>query len=88
MVHWQLKESKKYLRSCDSDAILVKSECLHNVLLGHVRMKLRDLESFRRIFEDVLKKKSSVDKRRALLATETGFKLIQLIIKFWFIHLK
>ena len=75
------------MRSCDSDAILVLCESLHNVLLGHVRVKVRDLENYRHIFEDVLKKNSSRDKRRAVLLTKTGLELIQLIIKFCYIHL-
>ena len=75
------------MRSCDSDAILVLCDCLHNALMGHVRVKVRDEENYRHIFEGVLKKKSSVDKRRALLLTKTGFELIQLIIKICFIHL-
>ena len=57
MVHLQPKELRKYLRSCDSDAILVFCECLHNVLQGHVRVKVRDLENYRHKFEGVLKKK-------------------------------
>ena len=56
------------------------------ILLGHVRVKVRDLENYRQIFEGVLTKNSSTDKRRALLLTKTGFQLIQLI-KFCFIHL-
>ena len=87
MVHLQPKQPKKYLRNCDSDAILVLCECLHNVLLGHVRVKVRDLANYRHIFEGFLKKNSSTDKRRALLLSKTGFELIQLIIKFCFIHL-
>ena len=87
MVHLQPKQLRKYLRSCDNDAILVLCECLHIVLLGHVRVKVRDLENCRHIFEGVLKKKSSMDKRRALLLTKAGFELIQLVIKFCFIHL-
>ena len=42
MVPLQPKNLKKYLRNCDSDVILVLCECLHNVLLGHVRVKVRD----------------------------------------------
>ena len=42
MVHLQPKQLRKYLLSCDKDVILVLCECLHNVLLGHVRAKLRD----------------------------------------------
>ena len=87
MVHLQPKQLRKYLRSCDSDVILVLCECLHNVLLGHVRAKVTDLESYRHIFKGVLKEKTSVDKRRALLLTKMVFELIQLIIKFRFIHL-
>ena len=66
MLHLQQKLLRKYLRSCNGDAILVLCECLHNVLLGHVRVKVRDSENYRYIFEGVLKKKSSMDKRRAL----------------------
>ena len=87
MLHLQPKQLGKYLRSCDNDAILVLCECLHNVILSHVRVNLGDLENYRHVFEGVLKKKSSMDKRRALLLTKTGFELIQLIIKFCFIHL-
>ena len=82
MVDLQPKQLRNYLRSCDSDVILVLCECLHNVLLGHVRVKIRDFEKYRHMFEGVLKKKSSTAKRRALLLTKTGFELIQLIIKF------
>ena len=85
MVYLQPKQLRKYLRSCDSDVILVLFECRHNVLLGHVRLKVRDLEKYRHIFESVLKKKSSMDELRALLLTKTGFELVQLIINFCFI---
>ena len=87
MVHLQPKQIRKYVRNCDSDVILVLYECPHNGLLGHLRVKIRDLEKYRNIFESVLKKKSSRDNRRALFLTKTGFELIQLIIKFYFIHL-
>ena len=87
MVHLQPKQLRRYLRICDSDVILVMYECLHNVLLGHVTVKVRDLENYRHIFEGVLMKNTSTDKRRALLLTKTGFDLIQHIIKFCFIHL-
>ena len=40
MVHLQPKQFRKYFRGCDSDDILVFCECLHNVLLGHVRVKV------------------------------------------------
>ena len=87
MLHLQPKQLRKNLRSSNSDVILVLCECLHSVLLAQVRVKLRDLENYRHIFEGVLKKNSSTDKRRALLLTKTGFEMIQLIIKFCFIHL-
>ena len=86
MVHLQPKQLRKYLRSCDSDIILVLCECLHNVLLGHVRVRVRDLDNYRNL-KGVLRKNSSNDKRRALLLTKTRFELIQLFIKFCFIHL-
>ena len=41
MVHLQPKQLMKYVRSSDSDVILVFCECLHNVLLRHVRVKIR-----------------------------------------------
>ena len=75
------------MRSCDSDVILVLCEFVHNVLLGHFRVNVRDLDRYRSIFVNVLKEKSSMDKRRALLLTKTGFELIQLFIKFCFMHL-
>ena len=63
MVHLQPQQLRKFLRSCDSDVILVFCEYLHNVLLGHVRVKVRDLENYIHIFQGVLKKNSSTDKR-------------------------
>ena len=66
MVHLQPQQLRKYLRICDSDAILVLCEHLHNVLLGHVRAKVIDLQNYRHIFEGVFKKISATDKRRAL----------------------
>ena len=86
MVYLQPKRLKKYLRSCHFDVILVLCECLHNVLLGHVRVRVRDLERYRHTFESVIRKKSSMDKQRALLLTKTAFELIQIIIKICFIH--
>ena len=62
MVHMQPKQLRKYVRNCDSDVKLVLCECLHKVLLGHVRVKIRDLEKYRQKFESFLKKKSSMDK--------------------------
>ena len=87
MVHLQPKQLRKYLRNCDSDVIMLLCECLHKVLVGHVRVKIRNLEKYRHIFKNVLKKKSSMDERRALFLTKTGFELIQLIIKFCSIHM-
>ena len=73
MVHLQPKQLRKYVRNCDSDVILVFCESLHQVLLGHVRVKVRILEKYRHIFENVLKKKSSKDKRRAIFLTKNRF---------------
>ena len=87
MVHLQPKQLRKYLRRCDSNVILVLCECLYNVLLGHVRVKVRDLENYRNINEGVVKKKSSTGKRRANLIPMTSFELIQFITKFRFMHL-
>ena len=73
MMHLHPKQLRKYVRNCESYVIRVQCECLHNVLLGRVGVKVRDLEKNRHIFESVLKKKSSMDKRRALFLTKTGF---------------
>ena len=62
MVQLQPKQLRKYLRSFDSDVTVVLCECLQNVLLGLVRVKVRYLENYRHIFECVLKKNSSTDK--------------------------
>ena len=62
MVHLEQKRLRNYLHSCDSDVILVSCECVHDILPGHLRVKLGDLESYKNIFEGTLKIKSSVDK--------------------------
>ena len=56
MVHLQPKQLRKYLRGCDSEVILVLCECLHNVLLGHVRVKVGDLEIYRHILKALSRK--------------------------------
>ena len=82
MVHLQPKQLEKYLHNCDSDVLLVLCECLHKScwVIRVIRVKVRDFEKYRHLFESVLKKKSSMDKRRALFLTKTGFELIQLTI--------
>ena len=87
MGYLQPKQLRNYIRSGDSDVILVLCECLHRILLSHVRVKPRGLEKYRHIFEGLIKKTSSMDKRQALLLKTTGSELIQLNVKFCFIHL-
>ena len=57
MMHLHPKQLRKSVRNCESYVIRVQCECLHNVLLGRVGVKVRDLEKYRHIFERVLKKK-------------------------------
>ena len=84
MLHLQPKQQMKCSCSCDSVVTLVLCEYRHNVLLGHVRVKVKDLETCRQIFESALKNKAT---RRALFLTKTGFEVIQLINKFCFFFL-
>ena len=51
MMHLQPKLLRKFLLGCDRDVLLVICERIKNFLLGHVRVKERDLEKYRDIYE-------------------------------------
>ena len=82
MLHLQQKQLRKSVRICDSDVILVLCERLHIVLLGHARVKVRSWEKYRHKFKSFLKKKSSIDKRRALFQI-----IIKLVLSIWVTNL-
>ena len=56
--------------------------------VGHVGLKVGDLESFRPMFQGLHKRKSSTDKRRSLILTKIGIEVIQHIIKSCLTHLR
>ena len=50
MVHLHPNQLRKFLPCCDSDVILVLCECLHKVLRGHVRVKVKELKKERKSY--------------------------------------
>ena len=87
MVQLSEAEIRKYIRTSDKKVISVLCECLHNVIRGNVKVRIDNLQQYENIFRIVLRKRTSLDKKRAILLTKTGFELVWLIIRFYFAHL-
>ena len=80
-------ELRKYLRCSKDDVFLVLGECLYNAVKGNVDVKIKNIEKYENVGKLILKRNTSVEKRRALFLTKTGFELLKLIVKFCYIHL-
>ena len=80
-------ELRKFLRTYDDNIVLVLCECFYNVIRGHVKVQINDLEQYENVIKVILRKNVSVEKKRAILLTKTGFDLVWLIIHFCFQYL-
>ena len=87
MVPLSAPELRKYLRGAKDDVFMVLCECRYNVVKGNVDVKIKNIEKYENVCKLILKKNTSVEKRRALFLTKTGFELLKLIVKFCYIHL-
>ena len=83
MVPLSAPELRKYLRGAKDYVFMVLCECLYNVVQGNVDVKIKNIEKYENVCKLILKKNTSVEKRR----TKTGFELLKLIVKFCYIHL-
>ena len=80
-------ELRKFLRTYDDNIVLVLCECFYNVIRGHVNVQINDLEQYENVIKTILRKNVSVEKKRAILLTKTGFDLVRLIIHFCYQYL-
>ena len=80
-------ELRKFLRTYDDNIVLVLCECFYNVIRGHVKVQINDLEHYENVIKTILRKNVSVEKKRAILLTKTGFDLVRLIIHFCYQYL-
>ena len=80
-------ELRKFLRTYDDNIVLVLCECFYNVIRGHVKVQINDLEQYENVIKTILCKNVSVEKKRAILLTKTGFDLVRLIIHFCYQYL-
>ena len=80
-------ELRKFLRTYDDNIVLVLCECFYNVIRGHVKVQINDLEQYENVIKTILRKNVSVEKKRAILLTKTGFDLVRLIIHFCYQYL-
>ena len=80
-------ELRKFLRTYDVNIVLVLCECFYNVIRGHVKVQINDLEQYENVIKTILRKNVSVEKKRAILLTKTGFDLVRLIIRFCYQYL-
>ena len=80
-------ELRKFLRTYDDNIVLVLCECFYNVIRGYVKVQINDLEQYENVIKTVLRKNVSVEKKRAILLTKTGFDLVRLIIYFCYQYL-
>ena len=80
-------ELRKFLRTSDDNIVLVLCECFYNVIRGHVKVQINDFEQYENVIKTILRKNVSVEKKRAILLTKTGFDLVRLIIHFCYQYL-
>ena len=80
-------ELRKFLRTSDENIVLVLCECFYNVIRGHVKVQINNLEQYENVIKTILRKNVSVEKKRAMLLTKTGFDLVRLIIHFCYQYL-
>ena len=80
-------ELRKFLRTYDDNIVLVLCECFYNVIRGHVKVQINDLEQYENVIKTILRKNVSVEKKRAILFTKTGFDLVRVIIHFCYQYL-
>ena len=80
-------ELRKFLRTSDDNIVLVLCECFYNVIRGHKEVQINNLEQYDNVIKTVLRKNVSVEKKRAILLTKTGFDLVRLIILFCYQYL-
>ena len=80
-------ELRKFLRTYDDNIVLVLCECFYNVIRGHVKVQINDLEQYENVIKTILRKNVSVEKKRAILLTKTGFDLVRPIIHFCYQYL-
>ena len=80
-------ELRIFLRNSDDNIVLVLCECFYNVIRGHVKVQINNLEQYENVIKTVLRKNVSVEKKRAILLTKTGFDLVRLIIHFCYQYL-
>ena len=80
-------ELRKFLRTYDDNIVLVLCECFYNVIRGHVKVQINDLEQYEHVIKTILRKNVSVEKKRAILLTKTGFDLVRLIFHFCYQYL-
>ena len=80
-------ELRKFLRTYDDNIVLVLCECFYNVIRGHVKVQINDLEQYENVIKTILRKNVSVEKKRAILLTKTAFDLVRVIIHFCYQYL-
>ena len=66
MVPLSAPELRKYLCGAKDDVFMVLCECLYNVVKGNIDVKIKNIEKFENVCKLILKKNTSVEKRRAL----------------------
>ena len=77
----------KFLRTYDDNIKLVLCECFYNVIRGHIKFQINDLEQYENVIKTILRKNVSVEEKRAILLTKTSFDLVRFIIHFCYQYL-
>ena len=80
-------ELRKFFRTYNNNIVLVLCECFYNVIRGHVKVQINDLEQYENVIKTILRKNVSVEKKRVILLTKTGFNLVRLINHFCYQYL-
>ena len=61
MVFLSDPELTKFLRTYDDNIVLVLCECFYNVIRGHVKVQINDLEQYENVIKTILRKNVSVE---------------------------
>ena len=69
---------RKTLRSKhDKRVLFLLTECLFNILKGAVPVRIKKIKMYEKISNIVLRKSTTVERRRAVFLSKLGFKLVQ-----------
>ena len=76
---------RKTLRSKrDKRVLFLLTECLYNILKGAVPVRIKKIKRYEKISNIVLRKSTTVERRRAVILSKLGLRLVQRFFYFFY----